>query len=137
MRSYDAGARGKAVIGPDTWGDLRYLWLAQRLNLASAVEAVGYVAQLWAWQGAHHTDEAPAYVIPVEVVSTILDRRWPAALVRCGLARAAWCQDGARGVYLVGVEEHVRLATRDRRAASAGGRAVQERSRALRQALGR
>lgn len=124
MTLVDAGAVGKAVIGERTWGDLRFLYLAQALDLASPEEAIGFTARIWAWQGGAHTDEADAYVVPVAVVETLLDRRWPAALVSCGLARRERCRDGAPGLYMAGCVPLVRLATRDVRAARAGSRAA-------------
>lgn len=116
----DASALGKAVIDARAWTDPRFLWLANRLDLASPYEAIGMVARVWAWQGGAHTDEQDAYVVPVEVVETLLDGRWPRALVGVGLARRERCHDGAPGLHMAGCVPLVRLATRDLRAARAG-----------------
>jgi len=132
----DAGLAGKAVIDPRAWGDLRFLYLAQRLDLASPEEAIGMTARIWAWQGGAHTDDVPAYVVPAAVIIALLDDRWPAALVACGLARRERCHDGAPGLYMSGCVPLVRLATRDVRAARAGSRAAAANARARRDGAG-
>lgn len=115
---------GKAVIDARAWTDPRFLWLAHRLDLASPYEAIGMTARIWAWQGGAHTDQRAALVVPVAVVETLLDGRWPRALVGAGLARHERCDDGAPGLWMAGCEPLVRLATRDVRAARAGSLAA-------------
>lgn len=132
----DASALGKAVIDARAWTDPRFLWLANRLDLASPYEAIGMTARIWAWQGGAHADDAHAYVVPVEVVETLLDRRWPAALVGVGLARRERCADGAPGLYMAGCVPLVRLATRDMRAARAGSIAARAARRRGEQGAG-